>query len=35
MDCNKKLSIAEIVKDEIKNNLKVKVTADYGGICTS
>lgn len=31
MDCNEKLSIAEIVKNEIINNLKVKVTAAYGG----
>lgn len=31
MDCNEKLNIAEIVKNEIKNNLKLKVTAAYGG----
>lgn len=31
MDCNEKLNIAEIVKNEIKNNLKVKIRKEDGG----
>lgn len=31
MDCNEKLNIAEIVKDEIKNNLKVKIRKEDSG----
>ena len=31
MDCNEKLNIAEIVKDEIMNNLKVKIRKEDNG----
>ena len=31
MDCNEKLNVAEIVKDEIKNNLKVKIRKEDNG----
>lgn len=31
MDCNEKLNVAEIVKDEIMNNLKVKIRKEDNG----